>query len=94
MKATRPGFLAFMDPTLLRYREDGKPTQSFSVLFYPMSEKNTVTAIMASTPKGFDSIRNKEHEFLEQCFPRYFPKVTIHQRNASSDRNCFFHSNG
>ena len=95
MKATQPGFLAFMDRTLLGYREDGKPPQAFFVAFYPLSEKNTVTANIVATPKGFDSIRNKEYEFLEKRFPHYFPKVTNDTSDECyGDRKCFVHSNG
>ena len=80
MKATKPGMLTTVDGTLLKYREDGNPPQSFSVFFYPPSEKNTVTASISATVKAFEIIKNKEYEFVEQCFPHYFPKVMIYHR--------------
>ena len=94
MKATKPGMLTFVDRTLLRYREDGKPPQSFYVSFYPLSEKNTITASIGATPKAFESIQNKEYEFLEQSLPHYFPKVMIHHRTLRVTELAFAHSNG
>ena len=75
MKATKPGMITLVDRTLLRYREDGKPALSFIIILYPPSETNTVTVNMTSTQKAFDSIKDKEYEFVEQCFPPYLPKV-------------------
>ena len=94
MKATKPGMLTFVDKSFLKYREDGKPPQSFFVIFYPLSEKNTVSAIVGATPKAFDSIKNKEYEFLEQSLPHYFPKVMIHYRMLRVTKVALSRSNG